>query len=81
MPNQAPGLLSPMTELRLGALGIRNLQIKLPDGRPLLTDLDIKLTGGASLLVKGPSACWSGAPSASAFTLLSTKSKISVTNP
>ena len=36
-------------------LGIRDLDISLPDGRPLLTDLELDLAPGSSLLVKGPS--------------------------
>ncbi len=53
--DEARGLPIPMTELRQEGLGIRDLNVKLPDGRPLLTDLDIELAGGDSLLVKGPS--------------------------
>ena len=36
-------------------LGIRDLSVGLPDGRPLLNNLNLELAGGASLLVKGPS--------------------------
>jgi vitamin B12/bleomycin/antimicrobial peptide transport system ATP-binding/permease protein len=52
---EARGLPTPVTESRDAGLGIRDLDVKLPDGRPLLTDLDIELAGGASLLVRGPS--------------------------
>ena len=37
------GLPTSVTELRQAGLGIRNLDVKLPDGRPLLTDLDIEM--------------------------------------
>jgi putative ATP-binding cassette transporter len=53
--DEARGLPTPVTEPRYAGLGIRDLDVKLPDGRPLLTDLDIELAGGASLLVKGAS--------------------------
>jgi putative ATP-binding cassette transporter len=53
--DEARGLPTPMTEPRETGLGIRDLDINLPDGRPLLTDLDLELAGGASLLVKGAS--------------------------
>ena len=53
--DEARGLPTPVTEPRDAGLGIRDLDVKLPDGRPLLTDLDIELAGGASLLVKGAS--------------------------
>lgn len=52
---QARALPGPDTEGRTSGLGIRDLDITLPDGRPLLTDLDLDLDAGASLLVKGPS--------------------------
>jgi putative ATP-binding cassette transporter len=52
---QARALPIPLTQLRDTGLAIRDLDIKLPDGRPLLTDLDLELDGGASLLVKGVS--------------------------
>jgi vitamin B12/bleomycin/antimicrobial peptide transport system ATP-binding/permease protein len=53
--DEARALPTPVTEPRDAGLGIRDLDIKLPDGRPLLTDLDLELAGGASLLVRGPS--------------------------
>jgi vitamin B12/bleomycin/antimicrobial peptide transport system ATP-binding/permease protein len=53
--DEARGLPTPVTEPRYAGLGIRDLDVTLPDGRPLLTDLDIELAGGASLLVKGAS--------------------------
>jgi putative ATP-binding cassette transporter len=43
------------TEERSDGLGVRDLDVRLPNGRPLLTDLDLDLRGGESLLVKGPS--------------------------
>lgn len=36
-------------------LSIRDLDVRRPDGSPFLTDLDLELPGGTSLLVKGPS--------------------------
>jgi vitamin B12/bleomycin/antimicrobial peptide transport system ATP-binding/permease protein len=53
--DEARALPTAVTEPRDSGLGIRDLDIKLPDGRPLLTDLDLELAGGASLLVRGPS--------------------------
>jgi vitamin B12/bleomycin/antimicrobial peptide transport system ATP-binding/permease protein len=53
--DEARRLPVPTTEPRYDGLGIRDLDIKLPDGRPLLTDLDIELAGGDSLLVRGRS--------------------------
>jgi vitamin B12/bleomycin/antimicrobial peptide transport system ATP-binding/permease protein len=53
--DEARGLPVPVAETRDAGLGIRDLDVKLPDGRPLLTDLDLELAGGASLLVRGPS--------------------------
>jgi vitamin B12/bleomycin/antimicrobial peptide transport system ATP-binding/permease protein len=51
----ARALPAPNTESRPGGLSIRDLHIGLPDGRQLLTDLDLDLNEGASLLVRGPS--------------------------
>ena len=42
-------------EQQASGLGIRDLSVGLPDGRPLLNNLNLELAGGASLLVKGPS--------------------------
>ena len=53
--DEARALPTPVTEPRDTGLGIRDLDVTLPDGRPLLTDLDLELAGGASLLVRGPS--------------------------
>jgi len=52
---EARALPGPVTEDRPTGLEIRDLNVRLPDGRPLLTDLDLDLAGGSSLLVKGPS--------------------------
>ena len=52
---QARELPTPDTDETGSGLGIRDLDIKLPDGRPLLTDLELDLAPGSSLLVKGPS--------------------------
>jgi putative ATP-binding cassette transporter len=52
---EARALPGPDVEDRPSGLGIRDLTLGLPDGRPLLSDLDLELAAGASLLVKGPS--------------------------
>ena len=53
--DEARALPTPTTEERAAGLGIRDLDVSLPDGRPLLHGLDLDLDGGAALLVKGPS--------------------------
>jgi vitamin B12/bleomycin/antimicrobial peptide transport system ATP-binding/permease protein len=52
---EARALPTPVIEERESGLGIRDLTVRLPDGRTLLTDLDLNLAGGESLVVKGPS--------------------------
>ncbi|MET0693716.1 MAG: ABC transporter ATP-binding protein/permease [Propionibacteriaceae bacterium] len=52
---EARTLPTPVVEHRSAGLTIRDLDVRLPDGRPLLTDLDLELAGGDSLLVTGPS--------------------------
>jgi vitamin B12/bleomycin/antimicrobial peptide transport system ATP-binding/permease protein len=52
---EARALPTPVTEERTSGLGVRDLDVRLPDGRPLLMDLDLDLASGESLLVKGPS--------------------------
>ncbi len=52
---EARALPVPVTEQRAAGLGVNDLDVRLPDGQPLLTDLDLNLAGGESLLVKGPS--------------------------
>jgi putative ATP-binding cassette transporter len=52
---EARALPAPVTEERAAGLGVRDLDVRLPDGRPLLTDLDLDIAGGESLLVKGRS--------------------------
>jgi putative ATP-binding cassette transporter len=52
---ESRALPGPVTEDRPTGLEIRDLNVRLPDGRPLLADLDLDLAGGSSLLVKGPS--------------------------
>jgi vitamin B12/bleomycin/antimicrobial peptide transport system ATP-binding/permease protein len=52
---EARALPTPVIDEREAGLGIRDLTVGLPDGRALLTDLDLDLAGGESLLVKGPS--------------------------
>jgi len=53
--DEARTLPSPTIEETESGLQIRDLDVRLPDGRPLLTDLDIELAAGDSLLIKGPS--------------------------
>jgi vitamin B12/bleomycin/antimicrobial peptide transport system ATP-binding/permease protein len=52
---EARAFPAPVTEERSAGLGVRDLDIRLPDGRPLLTDLDLDLAGGEALLVRGAS--------------------------
>ena len=53
--DEARALPTPVTEDRASGLGVRDLDVRLPDGRPLLTDLDLDLASGESLLVRGAS--------------------------
>jgi putative ATP-binding cassette transporter len=52
---QARELPTPVLEDRPGGLAIRDFDVLRPDGRPMLTGLDLELPPGASLLVRGPS--------------------------
>jgi vitamin B12/bleomycin/antimicrobial peptide transport system ATP-binding/permease protein len=52
---EARALPAPIIEEREAGLGIRDLDVRLPDGRSLLTDLDLDIAGGQALVVKGPS--------------------------
>jgi vitamin B12/bleomycin/antimicrobial peptide transport system ATP-binding/permease protein len=52
---EARALPAPTVEEREAGLGVNDLDVRLPDGRPLLTDLDLDVAGGESLLVKGQS--------------------------
>jgi vitamin B12/bleomycin/antimicrobial peptide transport system ATP-binding/permease protein len=52
---EARALPAPVIEEREAGLGIRDLDVRLPDGRSILTDLDLDIAGGESLVVKGPS--------------------------
>jgi vitamin B12/bleomycin/antimicrobial peptide transport system ATP-binding/permease protein len=52
---EARALPAPVIEEREAGLGIRDLDVRLPDGRSLLTDLDLDIAGGQALVVKGPS--------------------------
>jgi vitamin B12/bleomycin/antimicrobial peptide transport system ATP-binding/permease protein len=52
---EARALPVPVIEDREAGLGIRDLDVRLPDGRGLLTDLDLELANGEALVVKGPS--------------------------
>jgi vitamin B12/bleomycin/antimicrobial peptide transport system ATP-binding/permease protein len=53
--DEARALPTPVIEEREAGLGIRDLDVRLPDGRPLLTDLDLDLRAGEALVVKGQS--------------------------
>ena len=53
--DEARALPVAQTEERPEGFGVRDLDVRLPDGTPLLTDLDLDLRSGESLLVKGPS--------------------------
>jgi len=53
--DEARALPTPVIEEREAGLGIRDLHVRLPDGRPLLTDLDLELRDGEALVVKGQS--------------------------
>ena len=53
--DESRSLPGPVVEPKASGLGIRDLSVGLPDGRPLLSNLNLELAGGASLLVKGPS--------------------------
>jgi putative ATP-binding cassette transporter len=52
---EARALPAPVIEEREAGLGIRDLDVRLPDGRSILTDLDLDIPGGQALVVKGPS--------------------------
>ncbi|HJQ88905.1 MAG TPA: ABC transporter ATP-binding protein/permease [Propionibacteriaceae bacterium] len=52
---EARALPAPFIEEREAGLGIRDLDVRLPDGRSILTDLDLEIAGGQALVVKGPS--------------------------
>ena len=53
--DEARDLPGPAVEPRASGLGVRDLTVTLPDGRPLVANLHVDLPGAASLLVKGPS--------------------------
>jgi vitamin B12/bleomycin/antimicrobial peptide transport system ATP-binding/permease protein len=53
--DEARALPAPVIEEREAGLGIRDLDVRLPDARALLTDLDLELASGEALVVKGPS--------------------------
>jgi putative ATP-binding cassette transporter len=52
---EARALPTPVIDEREAGLGIRDLTVRRPDGWALLTELDLDLAGGESLVVKGPS--------------------------
>jgi vitamin B12/bleomycin/antimicrobial peptide transport system ATP-binding/permease protein len=53
--DEARALPKPTVEERAVGLGVSDLDVRLPDGRALLADLDLDVAGGESLLVKGQS--------------------------
>ena len=53
--DEARALPTPTTEDRPGGLTVRDLQVRLPDGRPLLSDLGFEVDEGSTLLITGPS--------------------------
>ena len=52
---EARALPGAATRESASGLLIHDLNVRLPDGRPLLSHLDLNLEGGSALLVKGPS--------------------------
>ena len=52
---EARALPKPTVQERAAGLGVNDLDVRLPDGRALLEDLDLDVVGGESLLVKGQS--------------------------
>ena len=53
--DQARALPTATTEDRPGGLTLRAVRLGLPDGRMLLSDLEVEIAEGDSLLIKGPS--------------------------
>jgi vitamin B12/bleomycin/antimicrobial peptide transport system ATP-binding/permease protein len=53
--DEARALPAPTTEERPSGLAVRDLQVRLPDGRPLLSDLGFEVGAGSTLLITGPS--------------------------
>ena len=53
--DEARALPTPLTEDRPSGLTVRDLQVRLPDGRPLLSDLELQVGEGSTLLITGPS--------------------------
>ena len=52
---EARALPKATVEERAAGLGVSDLDVRLPDGRALLADLDLDVAGGESLLVNGQS--------------------------
>src|SRR5215211_1365612 len=52
---ESRALPRPTVEERATGLGVNDLDVRLPDGRSILTDLDLDIAGGQALVVKGPS--------------------------
>ena len=53
--DEARALPTPTTEDRPSGLDVRDLEVRLPDGRPLLSDLHFEVEAGSTLLITGPS--------------------------
>ncbi len=53
--DEARALPTPTTAERPSGLAVRDLQVRLPDGRPLLSDLQLGVEAGSTLLITGPS--------------------------
>lgn len=53
--DEARSLPAPNLAERPGGLSVRDLRLGLPDGRMLLSELDLDVAAGDSLVIKGPS--------------------------
>jgi putative ATP-binding cassette transporter len=53
--DEARALPTPTTAEQPSGLAVRDLQVRLPDGRPLLSDLELGVEAGSTLLITGPS--------------------------
>jgi putative ATP-binding cassette transporter len=53
--DEARALPTPTTAEQPSGLAVRDLQVRLPDGRPLLSDLQLGVEAGSTLLITGPS--------------------------
>ena len=53
--NEAARALPAVTAEDHGELALDGLSVQRPDGRPMVSDLDLRLLPGQALLIKGPS--------------------------